>query len=71
MKIGQLETVGLDWQVADDYVARIKAVTAEQVQAVAAKYLIDTSLTVAELVPLPMDAGRRPRKALPEGAHVH
>lgn len=71
MKIGQLESVGLDWQVADSYVERIRAVTAEQVQAVAKKYLVDTSLTVAELVPLPMDSGRKPHAALPEDGHVH
>jgi len=71
MKIGQLESVGLDWQVADDYVARIKAVTAEQLQAVASKYLVEKNLTVAELVPLPMESGRKPRAALPEDAHVH
>ncbi|MGD2112085.1 MAG: pitrilysin family protein [Gammaproteobacteria bacterium] len=71
MKIGQLESVGLDWQVADDYVARIKAVTAEQLQAVAAKYLVRKNLTVAELVPLPMETGRRPRNAMPGAAHVH
>jgi zinc protease len=71
MKIGQLEAVGLDWELADAYVERIKAVTPEQVQAVAKKYLVGTSLTVAELVPLPMDGKPRPRAALPEGAHVH
>jgi zinc protease len=71
MKIGQLESVGLDWRVADDYVARIKAVTAEQLQAVASKYLVEKNLTVAELVPLPMESGRKPRAALPEDAHVH
>ncbi|MGB5541463.1 MAG: pitrilysin family protein [Gammaproteobacteria bacterium] len=71
MKIGQLEAVGLDWRLADDYVARIKAVTADQLQAVAGKYLVEKNLTVAELVPLPMDSGRKPRAALPEDAHVH
>ncbi len=71
MKIGQLEAVGLDWRIADEYVDRIKAVTAEQVQAVAKKYLVDQTLTVAELVPLPMESGRKPRSALPEGGHVH
>ncbi|MEZ5542236.1 MAG: pitrilysin family protein [Pseudomonadota bacterium] len=71
MKIGQLEAVGLDWRVADDYVARIKAVTAEQVRAVATKYLVDRNLTVAELVPLPMDAEHKRAAALPEDSHVH
>jgi zinc protease len=54
MKIGMLETVGLDWQVFESYLDNIKAVTAEQVQAVARKYLIDDHLTVAVLEPQPL-----------------
>jgi zinc protease len=54
MEIGSLETVGLGWQVADQYVDRVKAVTAEQVRDVARKYLIDDHLTVATLDPLPI-----------------
>ena len=56
MQIGMLETVGLDWRLSDDYVEHIQAVTAEQVQAVANKYFIDQGLTVAELVPMPLDS---------------
>ncbi len=55
MQLGMLETVGLDWRLAEEYVARIRAVTAEQVQAVARKYLVDDRLTIAVLEPLPMD----------------
>ncbi len=55
MKIGILETVGLGWRTADDYVERINAVTAEQVQQVVKKYLIKEYLTVAELVPQPTE----------------
>ena len=51
MKIGILETVGLGWETKDEYVERINAVTAEQVQQVARKYLVENQLTVAELVP--------------------
>ncbi len=53
--IGVLDSVGLDWRLMDEYVPRIKAVTAEQVRAVARKYLVDDNRTVAELVPLPVD----------------
>jgi zinc protease len=53
MQIGMLETVGLDWRLMDDYVSRLKAVTPEQVQAVAKKYLVDDHLTVAVLEPQP------------------
>ncbi len=64
MEIGMLETIGLDWRLADKEVARIKAVTPEQVQAVARKYLTDDNLTIAMLNPLPMgQAARRPAKA--------
>lgn len=55
MELGTLETVGLDWHLADEYVERMKAVTAEQVQAVAKKYLVEDHLTVAVLKPLPME----------------
>ena len=70
MKLGTLETVGLDWRVLDDYVPRIRAVTAEQVQAVARKYLHDDGLTVGVLDPQPMDPNARP--AMPMGGgHGH
>ncbi|MDM8568057.1 pitrilysin family protein [Thiotrichales bacterium HSG1] len=55
MKIGLLETIGLDWRIFDDYLANIKAVTAEQIQQVSRKYLIKEHLTVAKLEPLEVD----------------
>jgi len=70
MILGTLETVGLGWQVADEYVDKIKAVTAEQVQAVARKYLVDDHLTVAQLEPQSMD--KKPKRkphALPPYTH--
>ncbi len=70
MQIGMLETVGLDWRLSDDYVKNIQAVTAEQVQAVAKKYFIDKTLTVAELVPQPLD-GQPRRQATAGGRHGH
>jgi zinc protease len=59
MQIGMLETLGLRWQLLDEYVERINAVTAEQVQAVARKYLVDDNLTVASLDPLPLEQKQR------------
>jgi zinc protease len=53
MQIGSLESIGLSWRLKDTYVDRIKAVTAEQVQAVARNYLVDDHLTVAVLDPVP------------------
>jgi len=48
-------------------IARLRAVTAAQVQAVAGKYFGDDALTVATLLPQPRDATRKPRAA-PAGA---
>jgi zinc protease len=48
-------------------IARLRAVTSAQVQAVAAKYFGDDALTVAALLPQPVDTTRKPRVA-PAGA---
>lgn len=56
--IGSLETVGLGYQLADAYVDNILAITPEQIQAVANKYLIEDNLTIAELVPQPIDPNK-------------
>ena len=58
MLIGQLETIGQDWRLADDYVDKLKQVTPEQIREVARKYLNDDNLTVAVLEPLPMHEER-------------
>ncbi len=54
--LGSLESVGLGYQLMDEYVPQVMAVTAEQVQKVAKKYLLTDQLTVAELIPQPMDS---------------
>jgi len=51
MKLGALETIGLDWRLEQKMTERLRAVTAEQVKKVANKYLVDENLTVAILVP--------------------
>jgi zinc protease len=63
--LGTLESVGLSWQDADKYVDRVKAVTAAQVQQVAAKYFTDRRLTVAQLDPLPMHG--KPQRTITGG----
>jgi len=55
MVVGMLETVGLSWRMADEYVERIRGIAPEQIRMVARKYLIDDRLTVTELDPLPLD----------------
>ena len=67
MQIGSLETVGLPWKLTDQYVDRIRAVTAEQVQKVAQKYLIDDHLTIATLEPLPIGDNQQKARGLPGG----
>ncbi|WHZ12347.1 MAG: M16 family peptidase [Burkholderiaceae bacterium] len=66
----QARELGSDWieglppDAEDSIIARLRAVTAEQVKAVAAKYFGDDQLTVGVLVPQPVDA-TKPRKAVP------
>lgn len=69
MQIGMLETTGFGWQLGEELVERIRAVTPEQIQAVAKKYFTDDRLTVAVLEPLPIKAPRQP--AAPQGGDQH
>jgi len=62
MQIGMLETVGLDWHLADEYVDRIRAITPEQVQKVARKYLTEDRLTIAVLQPQSMVTKQPPHQ---------
>lgn len=71
MQLGTLDVVGLDWRLADEYVERIRAVTAEQVQAVARKYLLDDHLTVAILDPQPLESGHSLSEVPVEDIYVH
>jgi zinc protease len=61
MQIGQLETMGYSWRLLDDYAEKLNAVTSEQVQAVAKKYLIKDNMTVATLDPQPIDPNKKPQ----------
>ncbi|WMP16286.1 M16 family metallopeptidase [Thiothrix lacustris] len=56
--LGALESVGLGYKLADEYVDNILAVTPEQIQAVAKKYLVEDGLTIAELDPQPIDPNK-------------
>lgn len=68
MQIGEWETAGLSWRDRALRFDRLRAVTADQVRAVAEKYLRDTRLTLAELEPLPMPT-RQPAP-VSGGSHV-
>jgi zinc protease len=62
MQIGQLETMNYSWRLLKDYPEKLKAVTSEQIQAVAKKYLIKDNMTVAVLDPQPIDPNAKPAK---------
>ena len=62
MQIGQLETMNYSWRLLKDYPDKLKAVTSEQIQAVAKKYLIKDNMTVAVLDPQPIDPNAIPAK---------
>lgn len=57
-QLGIFETVGLGYQRVDEYVDKVLAVTPEQIQAVAKKYLVEDGLTIAELDPQPIDPNK-------------
>jgi zinc protease len=65
MSIGALAAVGLDWRLKDSYVDAVRAVTAEQVQQVARRYLRAETSTVAWLSP-----GEAASEAPQEKAHA-
>ena len=74
--MGQAQELGSNWvqgfplDASERTIARLKGVTAAQVQAVAAKYFGDEQLTVGTLVPQPKpaSAARRPAAAGGSGA---
>lgn len=53
MEIGMLETIGLDWQISEQYVKRIEAITAKDIQQVANTYFTTKNQTIARLIPEP------------------
>jgi zinc protease len=65
MLLGQLESIGAGWRRADQFLDRIRAVTAKDVQRVAKQYLTHDNRTVGILVPLPA----KPQEPAPAAAH--
>lgn len=53
MLMGQAESVGAGWRRVDQFVDRIRAVTAKDIQRVAKQYLTQDNRTVGILIPLP------------------
>ncbi len=60
--LGSLESTGIGYQLMDEYVPQILAITAEQIQTVAKKYLINDQLTVAELIPQEIKSVSKPEE---------
>jgi len=67
MQIGTIETIGFPWKILEDYPNKLRAITPEQVQAVAKKYLLKDNLTIATLDPQPIDPNVKPQGK----PHVH
>lgn len=63
MEIAGFEMVGIPYGRSPDVIEKLKAVTADQVKAVAGKYFGPDAMTVGQLVPLPVDKSAPPPKA--------
>jgi zinc protease len=61
--LGSHWAIGFPTDADEKLIARLRKVTSAQVKAVAAKYFGDDALTVATLLPQPLDKVRRPRPA--------
>lgn len=66
-ELGSHWVQGLPLDTNERLLARLRAITAEQVQAVAARYFGDDQLTVAQLLPQPLEPNR-PRRQAPAGS---
>lgn len=65
MQIGQLETMGYSWKLLDVYQSRLEAITPQQVQEVARKYLVKDVMTVATLDPQPIEPNKNKAQVNP------
>ncbi|MGR9044242.1 MAG: M16 family metallopeptidase [Gammaproteobacteria bacterium] len=69
MQLGMMETVGLGWRKADEYVDKVNHVTAEQVRDVAKKYFSENNLSVAYLEPQPIGKDKQQSTATTQEAN--
>jgi zinc protease len=68
-ELGNAWALGLPLDTGEQLIARLRQVTAAQVQAVAQTYFGDDQLTVAVLRPQPPDPSRKPRTPPPGSRH--
>ena len=70
-ELGSNWVTGLPLDASARLIAKLRSVTSDEVKAVAAKYFGDDELTVATLLPQPMDPNRKPRApSLPAGGEL-
>jgi len=70
MQLGMLETVGIGWEKVEEYVEKVNQITAEQIRAVARKYLVEEKLNIAYLDPQPITQPKKVSKVA-GGRHAH
>jgi zinc protease len=68
MEIGTLEATGFSFRDEKRLIEKLKAVTSDDIKAVARKYFIDDALTVAELDPQPLPEARSRTDTAPSSA---
>jgi zinc protease len=68
-ELGSNWVQGLPLDAGTRVIAALRTITAAEVRAVAAKYFGDDQLTVATLLPQPIDPNRKPRAATPGARH--
>ena len=68
-ELGTQWAQGLGVDAGAQLIAQLRSVTAEQVQTVAQRYFGDDALTVAYLLPQPLDKARKPRPPAAAGRH--
>jgi zinc protease len=61
-ELGSNWVQGLPLDASSRMIASLRSITASEVQAVAAKYFGDDQMTMATLLPQPMDPNRKPRR---------
>ncbi len=70
-ELGSNWVTGLPLDASARLIAKLRSVTSDEVKGVAAKYFGDDQLTVATLLPQPMDPNRKPRApSLPPGTEL-
>lgn len=67
MLLGQAESVGAGWRKVDQFLERIRAVTARDVQRVAGQYLLEDSRTVGSLIPVTPKPAEPPTASVQQG----